>query len=236
MIYIGICDDEKIYRQNIHMHCCNYFNQKGINCSFVFFASSNEVLSYTENELSVLLLDIEMNENINGIHIMQMVQKNSNIRTIIFVSSYTEYVFDSFSPKTIGFCPKPIETARLNRLLSQALVHAGKKPIVFSSSPDDVFYEDDILYIRSEGHYIHVYTLNDTHLYVLDIKQAEELLTDTNLVRIHKSYIANLAYIKDINSTEITLVTPDGIKKQLNLSRLYSKKVRAAYMEYIKLR
>ena len=232
MIYIGICDDEKIYQRNMETCCEHFFANKNISYRIVLFSSGEEVLTYQEHELLVLLLDIEMNTGMDGIRVMNLIRHNNYIRSIIFVSNYTDYVFDSFSPKTLGFCTKPLEENRFFCLMQHALdKQEQRKPIVFNHSPNGILYADDIIYIQASGHYLDVYTILSPKpiLYVMDIKKAEQLLMDTNIIRIHKSYMVNFTYIQTISSTQVT-VLPN--KETLPIGRTYQSVVKNAHIHY----
>ena len=66
MIYMGICDDETIHQIKNRDCCEQFFSGKNIDHSYIFFHSIFDVLSYSSHHISVLLLDIEMND-CNGV-------------------------------------------------------------------------------------------------------------------------------------------------------------------------
>lgn len=137
MIYIGICDDETIHQIKNRDCCEQFFSGKNIDHSYIFFHSIFDVLSYSSHHISVLLLDIEMNDSINGVQLMHRLQHSRFVESIIFISSHTNYVYDSFSPKTIGFCPKPVKIERLFPLLESSLrSHCSNHPVSFNSAPE----------------------------------------------------------------------------------------------------
>ena len=234
MIYIGICDDELIHQSKNQACCEHFFSTNKLDHTYIFFHSINDVVSYCSHHISVLLLDIEMNDSINGVQLMRRLQHNQFIISIIFVSNHTHYIYDSFSPKTIGFCPKPLETERLFPLLESALRNHCSEPIVFDNTPKGYIYTDDIIYIYSTGHYINVVTYSSgTHLFVMDIKNAEIILQNTNIIRIHRSYMINMACIKDINYTDITLSADIIEIRHLPIGRSYRQKVKSLYTKYL---
>lgn len=232
MLYIGICDDENIHRELIKKACERFFEGISVPHQYICFCSCTEILDYHEYELAVLLLDIEMPEGINGLELMRRIQKNVSIRSIIFVSGYIQYIFDSFSPKTLGFCPKPLDDSRLFPLLQSAIDKSRHRPIIFKNDASGIFYEDDIIYICAEGHYINIYTsyMDTPALLVTDIRDAEKLLSDTGIIRTHRSFMVNLAYVKRLSQTRLTL-THNGM--ELPIGRSYLQNVRRAYKEYL---
>lgn len=82
-----------------------------------------------------------------------------------------------------------------------------------------------LLYIKSSGHYIELY-LKDESQPELDrnlLSKILEELPEDNFIRIHKSYIVNMEFIKIINSKEVMLT--NGV--WLNLSRTYKDQLKA---------
>lgn len=235
MIYIGICDDETIHQIKNRDCCEQFFSGKNIDHSYIFFHSIFDVLSYSSHHIFVLLLDIEMNDSINGVQLMHRLQHSRFVGSIIFISSHTNYVYDSFSPKTIGFCPKPVKIERLFPLLESSLhSHCSNHPVSFNSAPEGKIYPGDIIYIYSTGHYINVVTYSSgNHLFVMDIKGAENILQNTNIIRIHKSYMVNMSCIKSVNSTNITLFDSVIEIRHLPVGRSYRDQVKALYTEYL---
>lgn len=83
---------------------------------------------------------------------------------------------------------------------------------------------NDILYIKSDGHYLE-YFLQDKQLPIVDRNKLSEIihtLPQSNFVRIHKSYIVNIAYIKVINATKVLIDNGEW----LNLSRAYKDELK----------
>lgn len=84
---------------------------------------------------------------------------------------------------------------------------------------------NDILYIKSDGHYLE-YFLQDKQLPIVDRNKLSEIihtLPQSNFVRIHKSYIVNIAYIKVINATKVLMDNGEW----LNLSRAYKDELKS---------
>ncbi len=81
----------------------------------------------------------------------------------------------------------------------------------------------DILYIKSDGHYIEYYTINKDNPEI-DRNSLNAILKilPSSFVRIHKSFIVNIYHIKIIKSTKIML--ENGV--WINLSRTYKQNLK----------
>ena len=116
---IIICDDEKIFRDKLIEVCETYAKNNDIDLELKQYSSGEELLESSESA-DVLLLDIEM-AGINGIEVKEILEENSRISFIIFTSSHTEMVFDTFSKKTLGFVTKPVTYEKLEEKLNKLL-------------------------------------------------------------------------------------------------------------------
>lgn len=99
------------------------------------------------------------------------------------------------------------------------------KPQKFVLNNKRIIDLEEVIYIKSSGHYIELY-LNNESQPELDRNSLTKILIDLpddRFIRIHKSYIVNMEYIKIINSKELMLT--NGI--WLNLSRTYKDELKA---------
>ena len=56
---------------------------------------------------------------------------------------------------------------------------------------------NEIIYLQSEGRNTHIFLKNGTQvLTTMNLKECEKVFFKTTLLRIHKSYMINIAYIK----------------------------------------
>ncbi|MGN0395457.1 MAG: LytR/AlgR family response regulator transcription factor [Coprococcus sp.] len=233
MIYIGICDDEIKYRKVAESFCARFFSNRNLEFKCILFQSGDEVLAYNGEKLMLLFLDIEM-DGTNGIEVMEKLQHNNNIWRIVFISSHERYIIDTFSLKTLGFCTKPLRYENMSKWLTIALQeNIENKTVTFEENKKTgTIHIEDITYISAEGHYIqvHMQKENELNLFPCEIKSAEKLLMDTGIIRIHKSYMVNLAYVNEVLSTKVILQNKEIT---LPIGRTYKTIVQQKYNEYI---
>jgi len=114
------------------------------------------------------------------------------------------------------------EIKELNKILknkeeniSAKILHLKSKAIINIS---------EILYIKSDGHYIEYFLNNKTTPEVdrSSLTEVLQLLPNKCFIRIHKSYIVNINFIKIINSTKVML--ENGV--WINLSRTYKQQLK----------
>lgn len=65
----------------------------------------------------------------------------------------------------------------------------------------------DVLYLESIESYTRIVCYNDQHFTICKcLSQVEEKLPDLNFFKIHKSFIINVRYIKNIRSSPVKMV------------------------------
>lgn len=231
-IVIGICDDEQKCIDITKEYCEKIKVQLGEEFAYQIFMSGEEVLTH-EGNIDILLLDIEM-YGLNGIETMKKLEDSDNVKSILFVSGYSEYVFDSFGAKTKGFICKPIEYNRFEKELDKviALLRKGKKNKLVDIIVNDEKIAVDIrriIYIQGEGRYVLIVTDEGSYLLSENLKVWEEKLRDSNIKRVHKSYLVNYEYIATLKNMEIVLKN----KEKLPLGRKYLETIKQEYKMFL---
>lgn len=228
---IGICDDE-IKCVEAAMACCEKVKEE-INQKFEYriFCKGEELLEY-EEDIDILFLDVEMNGT-NGIDIMKMLEDRDTVKNIIFVSSHSDCVFDSFGIKTRGFICKPIEYDRFAREVKRIVDRQENKKnevveILFMGKQIYICVEK-IVYLSGEGKYVHVVTEKDEYVICGSLRAWEEKMAKYNFVRVHKSYLVNLKFVSNLKD----IVTLISRKEQLPVGRKYKETSRCKYKEYM---
>ncbi len=65
---------------------------------------------------------------------------------------------------------------------------------------------NDIRYIEAQSEYLRIHVIGQNPLMVLmSIKRMSEILPNDRFVRIHRSYIVNMAFVKEIARMRVTL-------------------------------
>lgn len=244
MIHIGICDDIDKARQTIFSLCEEYFNEYTIKHKYVFFSDGEDVLFYCGNDnieqIDLLFLDINL-PGISGIALKDKVLTNQKIQRIVFVTNYSNRIYNTFSRKTIGFIPKPPLLKTVKKMLDITLKEIEENIAIRIKNYDGTIKEilsDDIVYFKASGCYTEIITkaaLNDSEKYILSTKKMGDLekeMKDYPIIRVHKSYMVNLANV--IRFREKILL--ENISFEIPVGRLYKEQARMKYLEYAKNR
>lgn len=228
---IGICDDESKWHKAVSDSCSSYLDNKGIHYEIYSYIKGGALIQETEKNIDVLFLDVEM-ESMDGLAVMKEVEKMPNIHNIIFVSSHPEAVWDSFGYKTKGFVTKPFTDEDI----------VGKLESIYSKKINDslleftdyngvvYFRKSDIVLIKSDSNYATIITESDGKVVTCTLKECEKKLNGLPFLRIHRSYIVNLDYVKNMTSSIASMKNGED----LTIGRSYRDQVKKKYQDYLR--
>ncbi|MEG1405015.1 MAG: LytTR family DNA-binding domain-containing protein [Alistipes sp.] len=180
----------------------------------------------TTHPVDLIFVDINM-PDLNGVDFVRsLVQRPM----VIFTTAYSEYAVEGFKLDAVDYLLKPFSFADFNRSASKAISlfelrqnqHAMTTDTTIAqteATPKDKEYISvkadykvslvkisDIVYLESEGEYVRMHLANNSTITTLfRLKNMETALPAENFMRVHRSYIVNLKYIKSFIKGRIFL-------------------------------
>jgi two-component system LytT family response regulator len=245
-IRVVIADDEALASQQIRD-----FLRKFDDCELVgTCADGREAVQVIQDKKpDLLFLDIEMPE-LNGFQVLQEIQ-SGNVPVVVFVTAYDKYAIQAFEAHALDYLLKPFDFERFERTLIRA-----KKQIVSSRNGElsekllamlesrksqpkfldrlaiksrgrVIFLRtDEITWVEAAGNYLELHTGKESHLIREPISDFEQRLNPEQFIRIHRSCIVNLEFIKELQpgfGGEYLVIMNDG--QQLTASRGYRERL-----------
>jgi DNA-binding LytR/AlgR family response regulator len=174
----------------------------------------------------LILLDINLKGVLNGINVAHKLREHSDI-PIIFITAHSDenYLLQIAGIKNSFFILKPFSMEALNTIISlaflkQSLVNKNPKTLNIRDKGFTVpLKEENIIMLRAEGLYTRIY-LPERQYVVRDIlKDVTAKLPESKFIRVHKSFIVNLAYVIGFNSKEVAV-----LNQKVPIRRGYAKK------------
>lgn len=211
---IAILDDEFTCHHALHNTILEWKNNKGIDTLSIYhFMSSEDFLSVhnPNKSFDLIFLDIEIQDEINGIELAKQIRKADEYVQIVFISNYIKYAQAGYGLNALRYLHKPVLSEQiiecLNIAFSQWKLRTGTKLIITSKSSTIVIPHHSILYIESQGHELLIHKTDHTKLKTVrcDLKQITLMLSSEMFVQCHRSYIVNLEYVRMFTSSEIFL-------------------------------
>jgi two-component system, LytTR family, response regulator len=173
------------------------------------------------NELKpeLVFLDIQM-PKLTGFEMLELMD---DAPYIIFTTAYDQYAIKAFEMNAVDYLLKPYSQERFNQAIQKAQERMAKteKPpikklaehfaenqetldrvVVKTGNKIKVIPEETILYIESQDDYVMIYTSEGKFLKQQTMKFFEQHLDQRHFIRIHRSYIANIDSIKQLELYE----------------------------------
>src|SRR5580692_9135243 len=169
----------------------------------------------------LLFLDIHM-PGMDGFDVLGALsaQMETPIPRVIFTTAYDQYALRAFEINAADYLLKPFTPERLHSAVVRVLERAhriepdteqsnGSKRtntqystrIVFKSRGRIIFLPiSEIRWIGAEENYVRICTEKENHLLRETMARLEERLDPEIFLRVHRSSIVNLQYVKEIRS------------------------------------
>jgi len=197
-----------------------------------------EVLLHVKYNLpDLILLDINLKGNVDGIDIAISLQKEYKIPIIYLTANSDASHFNrAKATNPYAFLSKPFKKLDLQRAIELTIqrIEEEKHPEANIEVPfvlsDCIFVRShekmvkvaihDILYIEAERNYCKIHAKDKQHLLVATMKELEEKITAPCFLRIHRSFIVNLSHIDEIAASHVVIA-----KKAIPLSTELKKQL-----------
>jgi len=183
-----------------------------------------------EKDFDILLLDIEM-PGMSGVELAKAVRKENATVQIVFITGYYEYFSDGFDVSALHYLIKPADERKLMPVLDRAvsnLTYRQRSVLLTSPEGDRKVSLADIEYVESENVHVAVHTVSGVYRSRISLAKFAEQLDET-FIKVHRSYIVNLKYVKKITRTDITMVSGDLVP----ISRGMYDEVHAALIKFL---
>lgn len=195
----------------------------------------------------LLFLDVRM-PGMDGFDIVGKLAsiEGCSIPPIIFTTAYDNYAIRAFEIRAVDYLLKPFSAERLRSAMQRAREHIDSsrrnglngnghpkngRPhstrMVFKSRGRILFLPvSDIRWIAAEENYVRVCTGSETHLLRETMAHVEERLDPQMFLRVHRSAIVNLQYVREVRTTpqsEFSVILVNGQK--VSMSRSYHSRI-----------
>ncbi len=237
MVTIFLCDDNQ-QMINKYSNLINKLAHKNrITFTLSTFESGEALffhLSDSPNQADIIYLDILMGA-LNGIETAKQLRKLGCNSEIIFLTTSEDYVFEAFDASPVQYLVKESTSEeRFEEILLRAVsLGEGKKTEMFvceSSSVRKVIPIKDISYFEIYKRLVRVhYQGGESFEYYGTLEQLEKEMLEKDFVRVHRSYMVNLQYIRKFQRPNLILKTGEVIP----IGVTYTKLVDQAFSEYI---
>ncbi|MBU3659525.1 MAG: response regulator transcription factor [Flavobacteriales bacterium] len=200
---ILIVEDEAVIAEHLKI----ILENSGIEHIELAYDKENALVTLSNFQPDLVLLDIHMKNEFDGIEIAEYLNLNQPT-PFIFITAHSDATIINKATKTkpIAYITKPFKQADIYAAINIASHNLKKKEttISFKDGYDDVFLNvDSILYVKSEKNYIDIVCLNKKHSIRNSLDWFLEKVSNSDFMRIHRSYIINTNQIQKLSSSAV---------------------------------
>lgn len=213
MVSIAICDDEKRFLEEEKQLILKYFNNKECMCCIDTFFSGEEILALGKEvtKYDIVFLDVNMKE-MDGLKTAKKIRELNKKVFLVFVTAFIKYSPEGYKVDATRFLIKGegnLEFAInecLNAIYGKMQTTEWKHIFHFREGTLELNV-NDIVYISSYLRQINFALAEHERTYTMyeKLDTMDKLLADKGFLRLHKSFLVNQYYIKDIRHYEAKL-------------------------------
>ncbi len=191
-----------------------------------------------EKELADLyLLDMVMPEK-SGIEIGQLIRKCGMESIIIYITSSDDFALDAYGVHAVRYLLKPIGEAEFFEALEYAwsCLKLKKEARYLLKTKEGLvsLAHSQIEYIENSSRMLCVHLAGGEMLKSIFIRKSfdEEikgLSDDMNFMKVHKSFLINLRYVKKLNQRDILMESGCYVP----ISKMRAAEVKKQYLSYV---
>ncbi|MFV0364812.1 MAG: LytR/AlgR family response regulator transcription factor [Suipraeoptans sp.] len=208
---IAICDDDKKVSGIIKEYLYSWGDRNDHPVELDDFSSAEQFLFHYApliNQYDLLFLDIKM-DGMSGVDLAKLIRKNDNKLPIAFLTGSKEYALIGYDLDALYYLLKPVSRNDIFKCLDKVCSHNNEDDnpslIIYSNRIMSKIAYTDIIYIESMAHYVFIHTTNADIKLKKGISELEDELSGEHFVRIQRSFIVNLKYIKELSRNTLTL-------------------------------
>ncbi|MBB6019984.1 DNA-binding LytR/AlgR family response regulator [Paenibacillus sp. JGP012] len=244
MYHIAICDDDVQQRQIVKSMLAKISLKTDMEFHTMMFSSGEELITYYKDQgdtFHLLILDVEMG-GINGIQTANEIRKMKMMDVqIMFLTSYPEYMVQSFDVMTFQYLIKPIQESVLEEKLiklHQYFQAMDKKYVVIKSDYDDLMLKyEDILWIEvikslTVKNKLKIITSDHSYETKGILSTYAATLKEHGFMQIHRSVLINLMHVHKFTGAQVTML--DGTSLPIGRSKI--KEVKDTYTKFMIMR
>ncbi|EDM36548.1 transcriptional regulator, LytR/AlgR family protein [Pedobacter sp. BAL39] len=215
MIRTILIDDESLARDVVKHYLSSFPDIEVVaECSDGF----EGLKAITQHQPDFIFLDIQM-PKINGFEMLELVEKHP---AVIFTTAFDEYAIKAFEVNAVDYLLKPIDKARFDQaiqklparlnnadgstqeLLDSASLNPAQnnRVVVKKNGVIKIIAVTDIHYLEADDDYVKLSTTEGVFHKNKTMSFFEQTLDPAQFIRIHRSYIINLAQVTRIELKE----------------------------------
>lgn len=208
----------------------NYKKDRRIQLDIYEYSNGKDLLS-SDLIFDIIFMDYQM-PALDGMTTARMLRKKNCTCSIVFVTNYPDFVFESFEVTPYRFFKKPISPTDIETTLDSYIRQQKMlAPIIINDyDGQKTIASKDVVYLEGDGKYCIIRTIHDTVHSSKTLGGVLKLLPQYCFYRVHKSYAVNMYHIDQIDNNQILLMNGERVI----VGRHNAADFKRAYKEFVK--
>lgn len=193
----------------------------------------------------VAFLDIQLYD-INGLDLAKKILSIRKDTCVVFATAHDDYAVRAFELNALDYVVKPFDELRVYKTLDRICTTLKQKNSGIKETPDDkretldricaggtdrlsVINCDDIIFIAAQERKTVLKLYHDFAPSLYTLKELYSRLNKRDFIQVHRSYIVNIKYIKEIVTWfhgSYMLMMDDAQKSEVPVSRNFIKNLK----------
>ena len=225
-IKVILCDDDPAFLASLHRQIERTFAKLNMETSIFAFNTPTDISRSLLTTCDIAFLDIDFeSENQNGIDIARMLRQVNNHALIFFVTNYIDYAPAGYEVQAFRYILKRDIGEVLERYILQAMENMAEGQVYLQLRDKERTIDlslEQISYLEVLDHYVSIHAGNNTYTLGATLSGMECEMEDHGFLRIHKSYLVNMAHIRKFRSRECLLA--DGTTLAVSEKNYFQQK------------
>lgn len=234
MLTIALCDDQPEILAQLERKLSALV--PGDELKLLSFQSGEQLLDFFEQHQTLfdaIFLDISL-QKISGIETAVMIRQMNQRVPLIFLTSSKAHAIQSYRVQAMDYLLKPAQSQDLAAIIDKLhkMQIENRKSQLVVKSKQDLYSLDlkEVVYFESSLRTITAHFHQQPPLtFYKKLNDLESEINQALFLRIHRSYLVNLLYVKNI--VEADVITQN--QKRLPLSKTYAQQARKQFVDYI---
>ncbi len=229
MIHAIIIDDERTSRDTLRKMLERYCPELTVIAEADGYQKGLEVLRQLSPD--VLFLDVQMPDG-SGFKLLESLQGIDF--EVIFTTAYDSYAIQAIRFSALDYLLKPIDAAELKEAVEkvkkikekpavnkkvEVLIDSLQRPerfpervVLHTADTIHVVDSSSIVRCESDDYYTRFYFKDESSLLISKtLKDVEEMLTPHHFIRVHKSHLVNIIFIRSFDKSSGGILLENGV-------------------------
>ncbi len=184
---------------------------------------------YKKGKYDLVILDVFMGE-LTGIQTAEKIREVDTNVVIVFTTTSEDFTREGYRLNAYKYLTKPVNLDDVKDALGLAVMvrdrAAGASLAIVTDNVPVFIPLNDIIFVESSNRKSLIYTFDKTYATTMTIDSLEKLLPPPRFLRSHRSYIANLDHVDDVDEDfimdngEIAYI---AVKNRRKIKNLYDE-------------